>query len=637
MTKGRHARPRPTPINTSGPGTISNMSPKLKQRGRLFNSGLSQARFYIRPYLLILVLCLSAGFVIVKTYKNHSFRISSEMDSANVETIQGNEWITFWTGNDQANSLLDAANEESDTKARKEEENEPEKVDDGGVDSDVDADTEASLLMDQPPPSDLSQSALSDNNLLKCSDSHPELCDSIMQGYQTYIHSVLRTIQKQRAKTLQRAKNPFDIFPNPRPPDPKTVMVKDKPMIKISVPLLPILSPLKETFRPKPEWRFMAAPNVNIVGLPKAGTSQLYNVLVSHKHAVAFGPNKEFCLPVWQRLDLYNDLFWYEDLFSKPKTITLYHKNAIQEALYKFHAKVFTSLKDRNITWSPALISNNLHNSQKLLTVNACNAFWAFELAWQYLQPPSANHKYIFTWRDPADWLWAAWNFWHIPMEDHAPVAWEADWHPSWAHPGKHYRSPELFHEIVASDQQTLAGRYLATIRQRTVEYARKLVAMVGRENVLFLKTEDMKPTVVDQPGGLLDQLSMFLKLNRTKFDPSYYMGMANCNANPSSDRKASEKCVSTASNAYPITGGRSMLPETRTLIYLQFWEECKTWREEFGIVYDACLNIIDDTEHIGLPQAADTDATTVKKKKKTIRRDKPAYYNYEIRGAPKE
>jgi hypothetical protein len=63
-----------------------------------------------------------------------------------------------------------------------------------------------------------------------------------------------------------------------------------------------------------------------------------------------------------------------------------------------------------------------------------------------------------------------------------------------------------------------------------TIRSPRKLVALFGRENVLFLSNEDMLPAVAKKRGGVLDQLSNFTGLDRSQFDPETYSVVTNCN-----------------------------------------------------------------------------------------------------------
>ena len=111
----------------------------------------------------------------------------------------------------------------------------------------------------------------------------------------------------------------------------------------------------------------------------------------------------------------------------------------------------------------------------------------------------------------------------------------------------------------------------------------------VGKENVLLLKSEDMQPQVVNATGGFLDKLSAFTGLDRSLYTNKYLFRISNCN----SQKGADSNCGTKTSSAYEIAGNREMLPETRELIYLYFWEECKIWASEFGVDYPACVNVL--------------------------------------------
>ena len=183
-----------------------------------------------------------------------------------------------------------------------------------------------------------------------------------------------------------------------------------------------------------------------------------------------------------------------------------------------------------------------------------------------------------------ADWLFSNFAYWQIPSLD-------ADFGSGSTDEDTQYRSPELFHEFIAGGNRTKWGVYAREYYAMfTVRSPKKLLALFGPENVMFLRNEDMLPSVVDKQGGVLDQISNFTGLDRSGFPTSSYSSVVNCN-----DKKGVYQiCGQTRSSSYAITGGREMLPETRKLIYLQFWEECKIWAKDFGIVYPDCLNIMD-------------------------------------------
>jgi hypothetical protein len=133
----------------------------------------------------------------------------------------------------------------------------------------------------------------------------------------------------------------------------------------------------------------------------------------------------------------------------------------------------------------------------------------------------------------------------------------------------------------------------LILFRRLSVEGIRRLWNEFGRENVLLLKSEDMRPGVVDAKGGFLDQLSAFAGLDRSLYGEGIFEN-SNCNDSKGAD----SSCGSGASSgAYSIAGGRTMLPSTRKLVYLYFWEECKIWSREFGVHYPECVHILSEQQ----------------------------------------
>ena len=244
-------------------------------------------------------------------------------------------------------------------------------------------------------------------------------------------------------------------------------------------------------------------------------------------------------------------------------------QSEVQKQLYMYYDKFF---------------SGDIKSDK--ITVNACYWINDIEISWHYLRPP--GKKSIFLFRDPADWLWSVFNFWKIHEIDPEEYGWVN------AGGSVEYRSPEFFHELVASGNKTKWGVYSRDYYHTfTIKSPRKLLAIFGRENVLFLRNEDMLPDVVDKKFGVLDQLSNFTGLDRSGFNPGFYSTLTNCNDN----KGVYELCGNhTRSGSYASTGGREMLPETRTLIYMHFWEECKIWDKEFGVVYPDCLNVMKRT-----------------------------------------
>jgi hypothetical protein len=216
-------------------------------------------------------------------------------------------------------------------------------------------------------------------------------------------------------------------------------------------------------------------------------------------------------------------------------------------------------------------------------TVNACMNYRDMFAEIDLFKP--RGKKFVLLFRDPADWLWGTFNFWIDPNLDTIPP------HTyDWLSPELHYRSPELFHELIASGGLLRSAQRLFDLRQESVVLPRRLIQTVGRSNVMLAKSEDMLPAVVQEPGGFMDKLSAFTGLDRDLFDPQDSKSIRNCN-----DGKLKDCGQGKPSGSYQVTKGRTMLEETRQLIYLAFWEECKVWSKEFQIHYPACLAALPD------------------------------------------
>ena len=310
----------------------------------------------------------------------------------------------------------------------------------------------------------------------------------------------------------------------------------------------PALIPMDPRYAPDPAWRNTSFPDIWIGGLGKAGTTHLYQLLAGHDDVVAFHEGvKEFCSTKSYgtsfRLDQTWDTMPISDDLSDGKI-------AIQRHLAEYHRE-----------------HHEKHRNETRLTINGCLNAVDHDVHYRYVQPDKPI-KFIVSLRDPADYLWSVYNYFYLEGFD------VEYFRATYGHPAKH-RTPSLFHEIVAAGNATKLGTsFLERRRVKTVLLPRRLIKMVGRENVVFVKNEDMHPSEVNREGGILDQLSEKLGISREGFG---------------------EAALSESSN----TGGyqaqhRVMYPETRQLIYLQFLEECKVWATEFGVEYPDCLNVLD-------------------------------------------
>ena len=405
-----------------------------------------------------------------------------------------------------------------------------------------------------------------------------EVCETKLQllvEQQQANDNVLRGVQ-QAARYYAQAEDPY----------PHIQLIREHTAL---MPLLP-------QYQPDPSWHSHAAmADLNVVGMAKAGTSQLYKILTDlHPDTRPLHPTeKEFCMLGAMHV------MW--ELQPVTRTITNI-KAHVQHNLYHWHANLAALLlaganKSDTTTSGSSSSSSSSSGSKPIQTVNGCVNWHDLWLHLHYIQPPQA--RYFVLIRDPADWLWATWNFWMDAALDARQDGNEKEW----ANADRHYRSPELFHELILGDTKTMSGASLLIgLKQSTVVYGRRLVALAGREKVLFLRNEDLLPDRIDAKGGALDQISDFAGLDRSRFRQDGLHSFTNCNdvkgltatcggGNSGGDHV---NRTTTRRGAYEIAGNRTMLEATRKFIYLKFWEECKIWSNEFGIHYPDCAKIMD-------------------------------------------
>jgi len=312
-------------------------------------------------------------------------------------------------------------------------------------------------------------------------------------------------------------------------------------------------------------------PDIWIVGLAKAGTSQLYQILTHHPEMQAFHDNKEFCMDNKRMLN-----------YSLPN-------EQLYASLYSFHD----------------FMNNNMSRSistKKNRTINACLNLKETLLHYMYIQKYYYNassyldhKKIIIIIRDPADLLFSIFNFFSIPEMDVIGDRTEK----TWSSESLDYRSPELFHEFILSGNKSVSGRRLLFDLRQWIVTSLTWMYLAGRENVLVIKNEDMVPEEVTRQGGLLDQLSNFLHVDRDSFDPQIFKSKTNCNDGNMSSRGADRKCMSNAKNKSSslITyRNRTMLPKTRHIIYVLVSEGCKMMAEQFNhVMYEGCIQRLID------------------------------------------
>jgi len=252
----------------------------------------------------------------------------------------------------------------------------------------------------------------------------------------------------------------------------KTNLLRRDQIINESVRILHqfqnVVNQVPAKYLPQKNWSHF--PDIWIVGFPKAGTSQLYQLLTHHPAMQAFHHIKELCM---------DNNIWLD--YSQPN-------EKLYASLYSFHEFM-------NINMSKAV------TTRKKLTVNACLNSKETLLNYMYIQKHYHNAssyldhiKLIILLRDPADLLYSRFNFFSNPSVDRIderPVK-------SWSYELLDYRSPELFHEFLVSGKKTIYGTLQQIFLNDLFVSVASWMHLVGRKKLLMIKSEDISSEARD-------------------------------------------------------------------------------------------------------------------------------------------
>jgi len=265
-------------------------------------------------------------------------------------------------------------------------------------------------------------------------------------------------------------------------------------------------------------------PNFHVLGMPKCGTSYLYRLIESHPLVQSAAKQKEYCFTASSAEKIL------------PKVASLYSINGCIAGAGQ--------LAQHQCLWP-------------LLT----------------FQP-----KYLIAVRDPAEYLWARYNYWTIDIDVdlNPPTHWATH---------KTYRSPELFHELVVA-----GDRVVIDTRIDMVHYAMPIVAnwriqtqnaldMVGEANLLVVDTTMSDP-------GITARLAAFLGLtNAFKLSPSTTINAGASFKDKGDARTASNKSIASRNGLYEVSAWRPMLDATRILITQREHHDCVKLAKRFSVL----------------------------------------------------
>ena len=284
-------------------------------------------------------------------------------------------------------------------------------------------------------------------------------------------------------------------------------------------------------------------PDIQIAGIPKAGTSQMYQLLKNHEDTVAL--RKEWCP---------ND----GDLLKYSKDI------------------------------SDAILELRAGSKGDVKSVSACiNTKMSLEyFRWvkEHGMPLQNTPKFIFLMRDPADWLWARFNFWttNADVFHNLPTRWTTE---------QSYRSPEYF-QITMEAEGRLVGSINLTQtffqEQYKLDALEQLMEAAGRENVMVINSGDLE----EPDGAFIERFTKFTGLSVDGFNETVLHGRTNSGS--SLNTRGMSNIMETpqvAAGVYEISGYRPMLPKSRAFIYEHARSFCQELAAKYGIYFSRCLN----------------------------------------------
>ena len=322
-------------------------------------------------------------------------------------------------------------------------------------------------------------------------------------------------------------------------------------------------------------------------GLPKCGTSHLHGVLASHSNVLAL--QKEI-IPLPAKDSTFEAfIFFFAGEIANVNHTDL---DQVREACYK--SSVGKRLLENgtrgecdrllgfNSTYSVYVPQRPTELRRPKLLVVTCIRFLEFP---ELVRRWGASVRAIFMVRDPADYLWAAFNFWTFEL-DPQPVG-------VWTRMGTDYRTPELFHELLLADgrigewwigKDKHSGAWFSEIANGSLQ------KRFPKERILLLRSEDFLNTELTTLA--MAKLSAFTGLVVGGFSTALLGSKTNVqfqlvlrgahNVVPRGEEPT---------GIYEISGFRPMLRKSRRVIYQRCRELCHALLS-YEVEYPACVSV---------------------------------------------
>ncbi|CAE7804843.1 unnamed protein product [Symbiodinium sp. CCMP2592] len=311
-----------------------------------------------------------------------------------------------------------------------------------------------------------------------------------------------------------------------------------------------------------------APSNLVIVGgFPKCGTSHIHRVLEAHPNVASLA-KQIGALPNLQK-EFEEAVFVLAEALRVPSGFPLAQAcdQFDQMSTFKECGRLASMIRGWYNTSMPAtLVVTDIFFFEKEMLASR----WPGKV------------KLLFVVREPADFLWAAYNFWVLAGE---PKSIQDDW----TEKGKHVRSPEHFDELVLADGKNFAWAPRANkITGRWFDQIKSVNNVTT--NLLFLKSEDF----TDDLEGILAKMGSFFGVQASLFPTK--VAHSHTNSQAVLRERGSHQFTSkdVQPGLYQISGWRPMLCGTRRFIYSRTRDVCEQL-DSFGVHYGACLGEHDD------------------------------------------
>eukprot|EP00439_Symbiodinium_sp_Y106_P052106 s3794_g6.t5 len=329
-----------------------------------------------------------------------------------------------------------------------------------------------------------------------------------------------------------------------------------------------------ECVDPRKDTNTSAPSNLVVIGgFRTCGTKRIYSLLESHPNIVTLS------IQVGALPNLHME--FEESVFALAKALQVPTDRPLIQVCDEFQFKVPTFTEcDRLVkkikgwynTSMPAtlVVTDPSFFDQRMLASR-----WPGKVKMLLMMLASrwpGKVKMLLMVREPADFLWAAYNIWKLPGE---PKGGSQD---GSVDVKTHVRSPELFDELVLADGKKEA--WAPRANKITGQWFDQIKYLSGvYRNLLFLKSEDL----LDDLRATLARMGSFLRVNASLFPREVTDDYANSLA---------ARVARTP--LYQISGWRPMLCSTRRFIYSKTRDVCEEL-DSFGVHYSACLGEHDE------------------------------------------